>query len=44
MAKLKESVIGMPTGKVGQVAGVKWNGISVIRLNYFVPKAPTNIN
>jgi len=29
MAKLKESVIGVLIGKIGQVVGAKWKGISV---------------
>jgi len=32
MAKLKESVIGVLIGKIGQVVGAKWKGISVLRV------------
>jgi hypothetical protein len=32
MAKLKESVVGVLIGKIGQVVGAKWKGISVLRV------------
>jgi hypothetical protein len=32
MAKLKESPIGVLIGKIGQVVGAKWKGISVLRI------------
>ncbi len=32
MAKLKESVIGVLIGKIGQVVGTTWKGISVLRV------------
>ncbi len=32
MAKLKESVIGVLIGKIGQVVGSTWKGISVLRV------------
>ena len=35
MSKLKEPVIGMLIGKIGQVSGAKWNGISDIRVKLF---------
>jgi hypothetical protein len=32
MAKLKESVVGVLIGKIGQVVGAKWKGIAVLRV------------
>jgi hypothetical protein len=32
MAKLKESVIGVLSGKIGQVVGATWKGISILRV------------
>ena len=32
MAKLKESVIGVLSGKIGQVVGATWKGISVLKV------------
>ncbi len=32
MAKLKESVIGVLIGQIGQVVGSTWKGISVLRV------------
>jgi len=32
MAKLKESVVGVLVGKIGQVVGSTWKGISVLRV------------
>jgi hypothetical protein len=32
MAKLTESVIGVLSGKIGQVVGATWKGISILKV------------